>query len=54
MTYTGTSTQVQYTAQGAASTIGTFTLCDDRGGETGRVITISNTGRANVATQPCA
>ena len=54
MSYTGNTTQVQYSPQGAASTIGTFTLCDDRAGETGRRITISNTGRANVANQACA
>ncbi|MCO6413923.1 MAG: GspH/FimT family pseudopilin [Thiogranum sp.] len=54
MTLNSTVTQVQYTAQGAAGINGTFTLCDDRAGETGRQITISNTGRANVSPQPCA
>jgi type IV fimbrial biogenesis protein FimT len=54
MTLNGTVNQVQFSAQGAGAIIGTFTLCDDRAGETGRQITISNTGRANVAAQPCA
>ena len=35
------------------STIATFTLCDDRPGPFGRVVNVSLTGRASVATATC-
>ena len=44
----------QYLASGRATVIETFSLCDDRTGETGRQISISTTGRASVLNLACA
>ena len=44
----------QYLASGRATVIETFSLCDDRTGETGRQISISATGRASISNLACA
>lgn len=49
MTFNSAASQIQFTAQGAATANVVLTLCDDRVGETGRQISISNTGRPNTA-----
>lgn len=52
----GSVTTVTYKGTGfisAAAAI-TYTLCDDRSGETGRTITISLTGRPSVANVTCS
>lgn len=56
MTLDATTYTIQFTAQGAlvTGTDGSITLCDDRTGETGRVITLSNTGRANISEAACS
>lgn len=53
MTFTSAATSVQYSAQGAANAVAAMSLCDDRVGETGRLLSISNTGRVNVANLAC-
>ena len=56
-TLTANNSQVQYTAQGALNVGGanpSFTVCDDRSGETGRRILVRNTGRANLSNQACS
>jgi type IV fimbrial biogenesis protein FimT len=54
VTFAGGAAQIQFTAQGAATANVTLDLCDDRAGETGRRINISNTGRANTSNLVCA
>lgn len=54
VTFTSADTSIGFTAQGAAAANVTLDLCDDRAGETGRRITISNTGRANTSNLGCA
>ena len=54
MTLTGTGSVLSYTPQGAAAVAGTLTLCDDRTGETGRQLTINNTGRPTLTTVVCS
>ena len=54
MTFTANVSQIQYTAQGAVTGTGTFSVCDDRSGETGRTIRIRNTGRANLQDLACS
>ena len=44
----------QYLANGRATIVETFSLCDDRTGETGRQISISTTGRPSVSNLACA
>lgn len=38
----------------AGTTDGELTLCDDRSGETGRVIKVNNVGRINISRQACS
>jgi type IV fimbrial biogenesis protein FimT len=51
VTFTGTTSLLGFTSQGAAADpatgAATLDLCDNRVGETGRRISFSNTGRAN-------
>ena len=54
VTFTSADSQVVFTAQGAATATVTLDLCDDRAGETGRRINISNTGRASTTNLGCA
>jgi type IV fimbrial biogenesis protein FimT len=43
----------QYAPSGNASATDTLDLCDDRAGETGRRITVTNTGRVITANLAC-
>ena len=52
-TLEGTATTVTYRGTGAVTDDITFTLCDDRANSTGRIITISVTGRASVSETAC-
>jgi len=54
VTFTSAASQIQFTSQGAATAAVTLDLCDDRVGETGRRINVSNTGRANTSDLGCA
>lgn len=55
-TLTGSATSVVYRGSGFinATTTITFSLCDNRTGETGRTISISTTGRVNVSNLVCS
>jgi type IV fimbrial biogenesis protein FimT len=53
LTSTNGVAQFQYRADGLINTPDTLSLCDDRGGETGRTITINTVGRASVTTLNC-
>ncbi len=55
-TSAGSNTAFQYQASGRVTPAAgdTLTLCDDRAGETGRTITVTNTGRVATANNPCA
>lgn len=46
-TVTGSATSFTYGQKGFINNSGTFTLCDDRTGETGRQIVINTVGRPN-------
>lgn len=46
-TITGSANSFVYSPTGFINASGTFTLCDDRTGETGRQIIINNVGRPN-------
>ena len=49
------ATQFTFDARGfGTSPAGSLTLCDDRGGETGRIIKVNNAGRTNVGHQGCS
>ncbi len=54
VTFTSADSAIVFTAQGAATATVTLDLCDDRAGETGRRINISNTGRASTTNLGCA
>jgi type IV fimbrial biogenesis protein FimT len=55
ITFTGSASFVGFSPQGAAIVNNnTFTVCDDRTGETGRTITINATGRTNLVNLGCA
>ncbi|MFZ0467608.1 MAG: GspH/FimT family pseudopilin [Thiogranum sp.] len=54
VTFTSAASQIQFTSQGAATAAVTLDLCDDRAGETGRRINVSNTGRAATGDLGCA
>ncbi|MCG6866333.1 MAG: GspH/FimT family pseudopilin [Thiogranum sp.] len=54
VTFTSGASQIQFTPQGAATAAATLDLCDDRAGETGRRINVSNTGRASTTNLGCA
>ncbi len=54
VTFTSAASQIQFTSQGAATAAATLDLCDDRAGETGRRINVSNTGRASTTNLGCA
>jgi type IV fimbrial biogenesis protein FimT len=45
--------QFRFDPMGIVNTSGQLTLCDDRTGETGRVISISNSGRVATANNAC-
>ncbi len=55
MTFTSSTatTQFLYSSQGTSDG-GTLELCDDRGGETGRQVRVSATGRPNTTTLACS
>lgn len=53
-TSAGGVSQVSYSAQGAATTTGIFTMCDDRSGESGRTISMGNTGQTTVTYPTCS
>ena len=44
----------QYLPSGRANVVDSFSLCDSRTGETGRLLSISTTGRVSTADQVCA
>ncbi len=46
--------QYRYDPMGVVNTADTLDLCDDRTGETGRRISISNAGRANITNLTCS
>ena len=46
-------TTVQYAPSGRSNVAETFSLCDNREGETGRQLSISNTGRVSVSELNC-
>lgn len=50
---TGNLPGYQYLATGLISTGDTLNLCDDRTGETGRQISVTNTGRVSVGNVAC-
>jgi len=54
VTFTSAASQIQFTSQGAATAAVTLDLCDDRAGETGKRINVSNTGRASTTDLGCA
>ncbi len=45
---------IQYQASGRANVTDTFTMCDDRSGETGRQISILTTGRVTTTPVTCS
>lgn len=55
-TSAGGNTAFQYQASGRVTPAAgdTLTLCDDRAGETGRTVTVTNTGRVATANNSCA
>jgi len=55
LTLTNTSGSITYQASGVPTVLpGSFSLCDDRTGETGRTISISITGRVSVSDLACS
>lgn len=51
---TAAVTQFSYDARGFGTTpADTLTMCDDRGGEMGRLIKVNSVGRTNVSRQAC-
>ena len=51
----GTATRFSYDARGFGTAPGdNLTFCDNRSGETGRVIRINDAGRVNIAQQGCS
>lgn len=42
------TSHIRYTPSGAMSTGGAFKICDDRNGAFGKLVSISNTGRASI------
>jgi type IV fimbrial biogenesis protein FimT len=54
-TFTGTTNSLTYDSEGflIAAVANTFTFCDDRVGETGRVVTVNPLGRPSTVTQVC-
>lgn len=51
---TNSVTTIQYQASGRANVTDTFTMCDDRSGETGRQISILTTGRVTTSPVTCS
>lgn len=47
------TTSFVFSGTGEVDTGNTFTLCDDRSGETGRIITLLTSGLIRAATVPC-
>lgn len=48
VTFTGTLSQFRYNSTGAVNNTGTIQVCDDRTGETGRLISVTSTGRIEI------
>lgn len=51
---TNSISTIQYQASGRANVTDTFTMCDDRSGETGRRISILTTGRVTTTSVACS
>ncbi len=53
ITIDGDDTSVSYDSSGFTNTTSTFTICDDRTGETGRVVSLNTLGRPATTNATC-